>query len=73
MQRALYAALHGHWAEALAYNYFLGVVVVVVALIVLSDVLPWPALRRVTHHKAVLPAVMLTMLGWWIVRNLLGV
>ncbi|MDE5903254.1 MAG: DUF2752 domain-containing protein [Muribaculaceae bacterium] len=75
--RALHAALHGHFAEAIRYNYFL--LLSLPYLLAVAAVSWIPALRRRRRlHRVVLGpelAVSYVVLFaiWFVVRNLLGI
>ncbi|MDE7080990.1 MAG: DUF2752 domain-containing protein [Muribaculaceae bacterium] len=75
--RALHAALHGHFAEAIRYNYFL--LLSLPYLLAVATVSWIPALRRRRRlHRVVLGpelAVSYVVLFaiWFVVRNLLGI
>ncbi len=64
-QRALDALLHGHIAEAWSYNYALPVLVAVALLYIVSP----QRIRGVLYHPATLSALIIAMLGWWVLRN----
>ena len=76
ISRALHALLHGHFAEAIRYNYFL--LLSIPYLLAVAAVSWIPALhRRRRLHRVVLGpelAVSYVVLFaiWFVVRNLLG-
>ena len=75
LQRSLHALLNGEPAEALRFNYFLPVAILIVA------VSAWLELTRKTHperyRRYMHPACMYIILGllilWTILRNIFGV
>lgn len=77
ISRATHALLHGHFAEALAYNYFF--VVSIPYFFAVCAVIYIPALRRRARlYRAVtgpVPAWTYVTLfcSWWVVRNLLSI
>lgn len=77
LQRAVHALLHGRFAEALQYNYFLLLALPYVVAVMYME---WFTqgerhlrLRRVLYHHYVLYAYVVLYLMWWVVRNVLGV
>lgn len=70
-QRALHALLHGQWAEAFRYNYFLLVVLPLSLLLGYGVACPerTPRLRRALRHPLFLTLLGLLVIGWWILRN----
>lgn len=64
-QRAFDALLHGHFAEALSYNYALPIFVALALLYIVSP----PRIRPVLYHRATLAALVIALLGWWVLRN----
>ncbi|MBQ2587376.1 MAG: DUF2752 domain-containing protein [Bacteroidaceae bacterium] len=75
IQRAAHAVLHGHFAEALSYNYFFILSIPFFFLVLLSDCIlpPKNALRRFTHHRYTLWTYIILFFAWWILRNLLQI
>lgn len=77
IQRALHAAVHGEWSEALSYNFFL---LLVFPYLCGLGVLHWwrPGgrwrnwLQRLESNAALRTYLVLFFL-WWIVRNLWGI
>lgn len=72
-QRALHAALHGHWAEAVAYNGLLLVAVPYALLLV--GLRCWPRHRRLYERLTSFRAGCLyafVALAWGVVRNVVG-
>lgn len=74
-QRAVHSALHGHFAEALSYNYFFILSIPFFLLVLLSDcILPSNnSLRRITHHPYTLWSYIILFFAWWILRNVLHI
>lgn len=77
LQRAVHALLHGRFAEALQYNYFLLLALPYVLAVMYME---WFTndekhlrLRRVLYHHHVLYAYVVLYLAWWVLRNVLGV
>lgn len=74
LQRAAHALLHGDVVGALRYNAMLPVIGVGLALYAViiwrdkRDSLSW----RVANHPATSIVALVLMLGWMIVRNILG-
>lgn len=76
-QRALHAFLHGHWLEALQYNWFLiASIPYAVALILTNWCLPpkqkasW---HKILENRYVIYLYIALFFIWWIVRNLLNI
>ncbi len=71
-QRALHAALHGHWADAWHYNPFLffAIPAAIFWIVVENGRHRWPRLHAAVTRPAILTAVLLAILAWWIARNL---
>ncbi|MBR1733361.1 MAG: DUF2752 domain-containing protein [Alloprevotella sp.] len=76
LQRALHAALHGHFREAARLNLFLIPALPYLAALLASDVLlrgerqrRW---QRVTHSPRLIYGYLALFLAWWLLRNLLG-
>lgn len=76
-QRALHATLHGNFADAVHYNFFLLVGLPYLLAVFISDlILKGEARRRwqrVTHSRFLLLGYVALALIWWVVRNLLGI
>lgn len=77
LQRAVHALLHGHFAEAFQYNYFLFMALPYVFAVMYME---WFTkgekhlrLRRILYHPYVLYAYVVLYLLWWVMRNVLGV
>lgn len=77
LQRAVHALLHGHFWEAVQYNYFLLLGIPYVLAVMYME---WFTsgekhlrLRRVLYHRYVLYAYVALYLAWWVLRNVLGV
>lgn len=71
-QRALHAALHGHWADAWHYNPFIffAVPAAVFWLVVEYGRHRWPRLHASVTRPGIIVAVLIAILAWWIGRNL---
>lgn len=70
-QRALHAALHGDFGSAWHYNAFAFFAVpAAVGFIIVEAVRGGhPRLNRAVFHPAVITAVLIAVLAWWIGRN----
>lgn len=74
-QRAIHALLHGHWAEALSYNYFMIYSVPYFMAVVFTEYAvkgkhQWQ-LRRIFEGKAAITLYIVLFIAWGIVRNAL--
>ncbi len=75
-QRAIHAALHGHFAEALRYNFFLAVGI---PYLLAAMVGSWGNGRAaIWLRRHLLSPLMLWIyiglfFAWWIIRNILGI
>ncbi len=76
-QRAIFALMHGEFVEALRYNYFFVIAMPYIFLVVLVS---WynfnhvfDGLRDVVLGRRALMAYLVLYVGWWILRNILGV
>ncbi len=76
-QRALHALVHGHWLEALRYNYFF---VLSVPYAVIAVLVSWynyghrlDGLKRIAFHPITLKAYVILFFAWCIGRNLIHV
>ena len=71
--RALHAALHGHFSEAIAYNYWLLLTLPLLLALALVPLLPHPAWRQramsIITQRSVIGFYIVTALAWFIVRN----
>lgn len=73
-QRFVHAALHGRWAEALEYNWFIPVLLIFIAVMI------WVELTSASHPRRYArfyrPAMIWGFLGalllWAVVRNIFG-
>lgn len=75
-QRAVHAALHGNFGEALRYNYFLsiGLPYLIAAMIVSLTKGPIAKFaNRTLLSQPMLIAYVVLYLVWWVVRNILGI
>ena len=75
-QRALHAFLHGNFADAARYNFFLILALPYLFAVILSDLVfrgerreRW---QRFTHSRYTLWAYIIIYCVWWVVRNILG-
>lgn len=77
IQRFTHAALHGHWAEAIHYNYFLALSLPYAALLLAGWVMPVSPIKHkleaVTHHRYAIWAYVATFFVWFIIRNILKI
>lgn len=75
-QRALHAVLHGNFAEAISYNFFLvvGIPYLLAAVIAAAGtgrVAMWVRTRLLSPTMVWLYIIL--YLIWWVVRNILGI
>lgn len=77
LQRALFALMHGHPAQALSYNYFF---VISIPMAVAAIAAQWynfggrlDPLRRFIFHRYTLYTYAALFCLWWMVRNLLNI
>lgn len=72
-QRAFHALLHGDIASAWSYNpfVFFAVPTAVFYIIVENGRRTWPRLHARAVRPAILTAILLAIIAWWILRNLL--
>ncbi|MGN0222742.1 MAG: DUF2752 domain-containing protein [Muribaculaceae bacterium] len=77
MQRALFALVHGQFAQALSYNYFFIISIPMALCAVLAQWYNYGGrfnrLRRVVFHRYTLYVYIVLFCLWWVVRNLLGI
>lgn len=77
IQRFTHAALHGHWIEAIHYNYFLALSLPYAALLLVGWVMPTSSakckLEAVTHHRYAVWAYVIAFFAWFIIRNILKI
>lgn len=70
-QRALQAAVHGHFAEAWNYNAYLFFSLPLAALYLVAET--WPGrmirLRKILLSPIFLLFLVVSMIAWWILRN----
>lgn len=76
-QRACHALIHGHFSEALSYNYFF---VVSVPLAFIAIMAEWynfhhklDCLRAFVHNQFTLKTYVVLYFSWWVLRNLLNI
>lgn len=76
-QRALHCLLHGHFMEALHYNYFMVVSIPFVMLAIVGELFPRNAfterIGRFVHNRHVIITFVVAVILWSIVRNIIGV
>ncbi len=70
-QRALHAALHGHFAEAIRFNLFLIISLPYLAILIanIRTGQRWKFLRAAAS-PSVVRGYLVLVVGWWIVRNI---
>lgn len=77
MQRAIHALLHGHFIQAVSYNYFLVACVPYVVALLMAEVLKWlqrgNEFIRAVQHPVIARVYIIMFFLWWIIRNLLQV
>ncbi len=77
IQRAVHALLHGRFAEAISYNYFLVYSVPYVSSFVVLWLIPEnrarEILRAVIENKYVVDFYIISFLIWLAVRNILNI
>ncbi len=75
LQRALHAALHGHFLQALHYNYFFIISIPFLLALAVCQLFftRESRLYRLTHHHLLLNAFVILFFAWWVVRNLLHI
>lgn len=77
IQRAIYALLHGEFAEAIKYNYFLAYSGPYAALFIIEWMMPHNEtrenLRHIIENKHVVNFYILSFSIWLVVRNLLNI
>lgn len=71
-QRAFHALMHGHLAAAWGYNPFVFFAVPAAAFFIVAESgrEKWPRFHARVVHPAVLTAVLIAIVGWWIGRNI---
>ena len=76
-QRALHAALHGHWAEAINYNLFLIYSLPYLLCLALTEWAMWGKwqmqCRRIFESQKAGLLYLVLFITWGIVRNILGI
>lgn len=72
-QRALHAALHGNIAEAWRLNAFVFFAVPAGAfyIVVEGGRERWPRFHARAAHPAIITALLIAVIAWWIGRNIL--
>ena len=71
-QRAFHALLHGDVSDAWAYNPYIFFALPVALVYILTDAMPRRAvrLRRILYHPVAVAVILVSVLGWWILRNI---
>jgi len=71
-QRAFYSLLHGDIAAAWSYNPFIffAVPAAIFYIIVENGREAWPRLHSRSVHPAILTAILIAIIAWWLLRNL---
>lgn len=76
-QRALHAALHGHWAEAINYNLFLIYSLPYLLCLALTELAMWGKwqmqCRRIFESQKAGLLYLVLFITWGIARNILGI
>lgn len=76
-QRAMFALIHGDFAAALRYNYFFVLAIPYTFLVILVSWYNYnhvfDRLRDVVLGRRALVTYIVMYVGWWILRNMLGV
>ena len=72
-QRALHALLHGNLRAAWGYNPYIFFAVPVAVVYVLAYTFPGrlTRLRRMLFHPAAVAVILVSVLAWWIMRNII--
>ena len=74
LMRAIYSALHGRFAEAFSYNYWLLLTVPYVIALIAQRLMPAGRLKsrvgRVLEHRYMLGFYIITFLAWFVIRNI---
>lgn len=74
LMRAAYAALHGHFAEAVAYNYWLLLTVPYVLVLIMQRLMPAGRIKnrvgQLLYHRYTLSFYIVTFLAWFFIRNI---
>lgn len=77
IQRFIHALLHGHWAEAVRYNYFLVYAFPYALSVAFIYYLPNGELRSrlsdVLESKIAVWIYVFSFCAWFVVRNIMGV
>lgn len=73
-QRAFHSLMHGDIADAWGYNpfVFFAVPTAIFYIIVENGRELWPHLHARVVHPAIITAILLSIIAWWILRNLLA-
>ena len=77
LQRALHALLHGHFSQALSYNYFFIISIPYAVALIISEVLKslhsGGRFVSIVEHPLLARLYIVLFFIWWIVRNVLGI
>ena len=77
IQRFIHAVLHGHWHEAIAYNYYLVYSLPYAALFVVAWIMPRgnakERLSGIIENEYVVWFYIITFFLWLIIRNILNI
>lgn len=76
-QRATHAALHGHFCEALAYNYWFTLALPYLGAVITEKYLLRGAWKKkaeaIVEHPALIYTYVVTFFAWLVVRNILDI
>lgn len=74
LMRAAHAALHGRFAEAVAYNYWLLLTVPYVLALIVQRFMPTGNVKsrvgQILGHRYMLGFYICTFLAWFVIRNI---
>ena len=74
-QRAIHALLHGHISEAWSYNALLLIEMPLIALMLAAGSMSrhFPRLHAALNSRTLIVTLLVTIIGWTIIRNLLNI
>ena len=76
LQRALHALLHGHLAEAAAYNYWLLFALPYLLALFIQRLMPGGRAKekagRLFEHKYTIAFYIVSFFAWFVIRNIWG-
>lgn len=76
-QRALHALLHGHFAEAAAYNYWLLFALPYLLALIVQRLMPDGRMkekaRRLLEHKYTIAFYIVSFFAWFVIRNIYNI